>query len=101
MRLQLSSTTSLRWTVVPEHRCGLARNILIFVIGLAAAGLLIGVLDGPFNTMVATSQGLTNTQQAATGRGYIVSFWDATPLIVVFLAFLQLLGAAAAERRVR
>lgn len=84
-----------------EYRAGLARNILIFLAGVAAAGLLIGVLNSPFDTMVATSQGITNTQQAATGRGYIVGFWDALPFIIVFLAFFQLLGAAAAERRLR
>jgi ABC-type methionine transport system permease subunit len=83
------------------RRAGLARNIMIFFIGLAAAGLLIGVLNGPFESFVSTSQDLTNTQQAARGRQWIVTFWDAIPFVVVFLAFFQLLGAAAAERRVR
>jgi hypothetical protein len=87
--------------VAREYRVGLARNILIFLAGVAAAGLLIGVLNSPFDTMVATSQSITNTQQAATGRGYIVQFWNALPFIIVFLAFFQLLGAAAAERRLR
>jgi len=89
--------------MVPDspRRVGLARNIMIFFIGLAAGGLLIGVLNGPFETMVSTSQGLTSTQQATQGRQWIVAFWNATPFIIVFLSFFQLLGAAAAERRVR
>jgi len=85
----------------PLRRVGLARNVMIFFAGLAAAGLLIAVLNGPFDTMVATSEGLTQTSQAAQGRQWITTFWDALPLIVAFLAFFQLLGAAAAERRLR
>jgi hypothetical protein len=48
---------------------------------------------------VTTSEGLTTTQQAAQGREWIVSFWDALPFIVAFLGFLQLVAAAAVEGR--
>lgn len=82
------------------YRAALARNILIFFAGLGAAGLLIGVLDGPFHTLVGVSEGIGQTSQAAQGRGYIESFWSAVPFIVVVFAFVQLLAAAAAERRV-
>lgn len=82
-----------------RERAGLARSILVFFVGLAAAGLLIAVLNGPFETFVATSADLTTTTQADKGRQWITMFWDALPFIVVFLAFIQLLGAAAAERR--
>lgn len=82
-----------------RERAGLARAVLVFFAGLAAAGLLIGVLNGPFETLTATSQSLTDSSQAAQGRQWIVSFWDALPFIVAFLAFFQLLAAAAAERR--
>ena len=83
-----------------QQRAALARNVLIFFAGLAAAGLIIGVLNGPFETLVAASESTGQTPQAADGRAYVTSFWDALPFIVVLLAFLQLLGAAAAERRV-
>jgi len=82
-----------------RERAGLARALVIFVVGLAAAGLLIAVLNDPFNTMVAASERVGDTEQAARGRGYITAFWSALPFIVVFLAFAQLLGAAAAEGR--
>jgi hypothetical protein len=82
-----------------RERAGLARAVLIFFGGLAAAGLLIGVLNGPFETLASTSASLTDSSQAAQGRQWIVSFWDALPFMVVFLAFFQLLAAAAAERR--
>lgn len=82
------------------HRAGLARNILIFFAGIGAAGLLIGVLNDPFHTLLGTAETLGDTGHAAQGRGYIERFWDALPFIVVGLAFIQLLGAAAAERRV-
>lgn len=74
---------------------------MIFFAGLAAAGILLAVLNGPFDTMVATSENVTRTSQAAQGRQYITTFWDSVPFVVVFLAFFQLLGAAAAERRIR
>ncbi|RAW44061.1 hypothetical protein DQW50_16175 [Halorubrum sp. 48-1-W] len=83
-----------------RERAALARNMLIFFIGLAAAGLILGVLNGPFETLVSTSSDITQTSQAAQGRDWITAFWDALPFIIVFLAFFQLLGAAAAERRV-
>lgn len=86
---------------MPLERAALARNIMIFFAGLAAAGILLAVLNGPFDTMVATSENVTRTPQAAQGRQYITTFWDSVPFVVVFLAFFQLLGAAAAERRIR
>ena len=82
-----------------RERAGLARALIIFFAGLAAAAMILAVLNDPFNTMVATSQGMTETQQAAQGRQWIVMFWDALPVIIVLLALLQLLGAAAVERR--
>lgn len=84
---------------MPLERAGLARAVLVFFAGLAAAGMLIGVLNGPFETLASTSADLTQSSQAAQGRQWIVSFWDALPFMVVFLAFFQLLAAAAAERR--
>jgi hypothetical protein len=84
---------------MPRERAALARNIFIFFAGLAAAGLILAVLNDPFNTFVSTSESMTTTSQAAQGRGYIVAFWDALPFIITFLALAQLLGAAAAERR--
>lgn len=86
---------------MPPERAPLARNIMIFFAGLAAAGLVIGVLNGPFDSMVAASSDVARTSQAAQGRQWITSYWNALPFIVVFLAFFQLLGAAAAERRLR
>lgn len=82
-----------------RERAGLARALLIFFTGLAAAGLIIGVLNSPFEAFVTASTETTNSPQAAQGRQWIVMFWDGLPFIVVFLAFVQLLGAAAAERR--
>lgn len=82
-----------------RERAGLARAIMIFLATLIAAALLIAVLNSPFETLVSTSEGLTTTQQAAQGRQWITMFWDGLPFIVAFLGFLQLLAAAAAERR--
>lgn len=82
-----------------RERAALARSVIVFFAGIAVAGLLIGALNGPFESLVSASAGLTQSSQAAQGRQWIVSFWDAMPFIVVFLAFLQLLAAAAAERR--
>lgn len=82
-----------------RERAGLARSVIVFFAGLAAAGLLIGVLNAPFETLVSTSADVTQTSQAAQGRQWITAFWDALPFVVVFLAFFQLLAAAAAERR--
>jgi len=82
-----------------RERAGLARALIIFFAGLAAAAMILAVLNDPFNSMVATSQSLTETQQAAQGRQWMVSFWDALPVIIVLLALLQLLGAAAVEGR--
>jgi hypothetical protein len=82
-----------------RERAGLARAMLIFLATLVAAALLIAVLNSPFQTLVTTSEGLTTTQQAAQGREWIVSFWDALPFIVAFLGFVQLVAAAAAEGR--
>lgn len=82
-----------------RERAALARSIIIFFVGLAAAGLLIAVLNDPFQTMTATSADMTTSSEAAQGRQWITAFWDGLPFIVVFLSFLQLLAAAAAERR--
>jgi len=82
-----------------RQRVGLARSLAIFFVAIAAAGLILGVLQGPFDQLVAASSDITQTSQAATGRGWIVTFWDALPFIVVLLGFVQLIGAAAAERR--
>ena len=84
---------------MPPERAGLARAMLIFVATLVAAALLIAVLNSPFETLVTTSEGLTTTEEAAQGREWITMFWDGLPFIVAFLGFLQLLAAAAAERR--
>lgn len=82
-----------------RERAALARSVIIFFAGLAAAGLLIGVLNGPFDTIMSAGADATTSTQADQGQQWIGMFWDALPFIVVFLAFLQLVGAAAAERR--
>lgn len=82
-----------------RQRAGLARAFFIFVVGLAIAGVLIAVLNGPFETIATTGAEVANSSQAARGRGFITAFWDSLPVIIALLAFLQLLGAAAAEGR--
>jgi len=84
-----------------RERAGLARAFLIFIVGLGAAGLLIAVLNGPFDTIAATGASVSTTSQAARGQQYVVDFWNALPFIIAILAFVQLLGAAAAEGRFR
>jgi len=81
------------------ERAGLARAIFIFFAGLAAAGFVFGVLNDPFNQIMATGGEYATTSEAAKGRGYVQAFWDALPFIMVFLALAQLIGAAASERR--
>ena len=82
-----------------RERAALARSIFIFFAGLAAAGLLIAVLNDPFNMIAAQGAAASDSPQAAQGQAYVEAFWNALPFIVVFLALAQLLGAAAAERR--
>jgi hypothetical protein len=81
------------------ERAGLARALLIFVVSLGMAGLMIAVLNGPFDTIASTGSSVADSSQAARGQGYIESFWNAMPVIIALLAFLQLLGAAASEGR--
>lgn len=84
---------------MPPERAGLARAMLIFLGTLVAAAMLLAVLNSPFETLVTTSEGLTSSQEAAQGRQWITSFWDGLPFIVALLGFIQLVAAAAAERR--
>jgi len=84
-----------------RQRAGLARAFFIFIVGLGAAGVLIAVLNGPFDSVIAAGDGLAQSAQADRGRGYVNTFWNSIPLIVALLAFLQLLSAAAAEGRLR
>jgi len=81
------------------ERAGLARAFLIFIVGLGMSGLMIAVLNGPFETIASTGASVADSSQAARGQGYIESYWNALPVIIALLAFLQLLGAAAAEGR--
>jgi len=81
------------------ERAGLARAFFIFVVGIGLAGVLIAVLNGPFETIASTGAEVSQSSQAARGQGYIEAFWDSIPVIIALLAFLQLLGAAAAEGR--
>lgn len=82
-----------------RERAALARSILIFFVGLAAAGLLYGVLNQPAETLLSTGADIGETSQAAQGHSYIKSFWNGLPFIMVFLAFFQLVAAAAVEGR--
>lgn len=81
------------------QRAGLARAIFVFFGGLAAAGLIIAVLNDPFNQIASTGASYSSSQEAARGHGYVTAYWDALPFIIIFLSLAQLLGAAAAERR--
>jgi hypothetical protein len=81
------------------ERAGLARALLIFVVSLGMAGLMIAVLNGPFETIASTGASVADSSQAARGQGYVEAFWSGLPVIIALLAFLQLLGAAAAEGR--
>ena len=82
-----------------RERAALARNLFIFFAGLAAAGLLIAVLNDPFWTIADAGAETSTSSQAAQGQAYVEAFWEALPFIIVFLGLAQLLGAAAAERR--
>ena len=82
-----------------RERAGLARALFIFFAGLAMAGLLIAVLNDPATTILEVGDSYSQSSQASQGHSYISSFWDALPFIIVFLSLAQLLGAAAAERR--
>jgi len=53
------------------ERAGLARALLIFVVSLGMAGLMIAVLNGPFDTIAATGSSVADSSQAARGQGYI------------------------------
>jgi hypothetical protein len=81
------------------ERAGLARAFFIFIVGIGLAGVLIAVLNGPFDTIASTGTSISQSSQAARGQGYIKAFWDSLPVVIALLAFLQLLGAAAAEGR--
>jgi hypothetical protein len=95
----LNSLTEVAAVGRDLERAGLARAFFIFVVGVGLAGVLIAVLNGPFDTIAATGSSVADTSQAARGQGYIEAFWDSIPVVIALLAFLQLLGAAAAEGR--
>lgn len=76
---------------------GLANAIMLFLGSILAAALIIAALNGPFETILGVSSGVTTTDEAATGVGFISTFWDLVPFIVVALGLIQLVGTAAAE----
>jgi len=84
---------------MPRERAALARSLFIFFASLAAGGMIIGVLNDPAMTLFQTGSDISSSTQAADGQAYVEAFWRALPFIIVFLGLAQLLGAAAAERK--
>ena len=44
-----------------RERAGLARALLIFVVGLGAAGMILAVLNGPFDALMSASADVSRT----------------------------------------
>jgi len=49
-----------------RQRAGLARAFFIFVVGLGAAGVLIAVLNGPFDTVMSAGSDLARRSSMPT-----------------------------------
>lgn len=83
-----------------EYAHGLANAIMLFLVSIFGAALIIAALNGPFETITTISAGVTTTQEAQTGVGFITTFWDLLPFAVIALGMIQLIGRAALESRV-
>jgi hypothetical protein len=79
------------------HAVGLANNLMLFFVSIAAAALLLAVLNDPFQSIAAAST--ASSPQAQQGQAFIQTYWDALPFVVVFLGLIQLVGAAAVEAK--
>lgn len=79
---------------------GLANAIMLFLVSIFGAALIIAALNGPFDTILGISGGVTTTEEAQTGVGFISTFWDLLPFAVVALGMIQLIGQAALESKV-
>lgn len=83
-----------------RHQHGLANAIMLFLASVFAAALIIAALNGPFETILGISGDVTTTKEAETGVGFIATFWDLIPFVVVTLGIIQLVGQAAVEAKV-
>jgi len=54
-----------------RQRAGLARAFFIFIVGLGAAGVLIAVLNGPFDTVMAAAPSSWRNANSATISGIL------------------------------
>lgn len=79
---------------------GLANAIMLFLVSIFGAALIIAALNGPFETITTISSGVTTTEEAQVGVGFISTFWDLLPFAVIALGMIQLIGRAALESRV-
>ena len=83
-----------------KYTHGLANAIMLFLVSIFGAALIIAALNGPFETITTISSGVTTTEEAETGVGFITTFWDLLPFAVIALGMIQLIGRAALESRV-
>jgi len=78
---------------------GLAANLLLFFASLAVAGMLLAILQGPFDQIAQAGADIATTAEADRGRSMIEQFWDLLPFVVAILGLVQLLGAAIVQGR--
>jgi len=78
---------------------GLAANLLLFFASLAVAGMLLAILQGPFDQIAQAGANIATTAEADRGRSMIEQFWNMLPFVVAILGLVQLLGAAIVQGR--
>lgn len=83
-----------------EHQAALAYAIIIFIGSFIIGAFMLAVLNGPQDAMINASQSQTNNTTAVyNGRRWVDQAWNWTPLFIMFLGTVQLIGRAVIERR--
>jgi hypothetical protein len=83
-----------------ERTVALANNLLLFFASVAVGGIMLAVLQGPFDQIAAAGTNISTTSEAAQGQQFVEDFWDLLPFIISALGLVQLLAAAVVEGRV-
>jgi len=83
-----------------EYGNALANNIILFVVSIAAAGMILAVLQGPFDQIAAAGANVSTTSEASQGQQFVQTYWNLLPFTVAGLGLVQLIGAAVVEGRI-
>lgn len=83
-----------------KRAVGLANNLLLFFASVAVGGVMLAVLQGPFDQIAVASTNISTTAEAARGQQFIQDYWNLLPFIITLLGLIQLIGAAVVEGRI-